>query len=216
MSVTILLSMVSDEFADYRDQLRHDLSRHNVDVKIQEDFKDYGGLTLDKLDLYICGCDAVVHLIGDMIGSAPSSIDSLLSKYPSLLDRLPPLRNYLENAGAISYTQWEAWLAIYHGKTLLIAEADREAPRGPRYIPTGASRAAQKEHVRMLKAVDRYPGFIFTGLDSLAKQIAYTTILDLLANDQMQPMAANGISIGGAVSDTVIVTGQRNNVFVRR
>jgi len=62
MSVRIFLSTVSDEFRLYRDQLRADLTRHNTEVKVQEDFKDYGGVTLDKLDLYIKACDAVVHL----------------------------------------------------------------------------------------------------------------------------------------------------------
>jgi hypothetical protein len=66
MSVKVFLSTVSDEFGEYRDQLRHDLTRHNVEVKIQEDFRDYGGVTLDKLDLYIESCDAVVHFVGDM------------------------------------------------------------------------------------------------------------------------------------------------------
>ena len=42
MPVRIFLSTVSDEFRDYRDQLRHDLTRHNVEVKVQEDFKDLG------------------------------------------------------------------------------------------------------------------------------------------------------------------------------
>ena len=62
MSVKIFLSTVSDEFRTYRDALRTDLTRHNVEVKVQEDFKDLGGDTLDKLDVYIAHCDAVVHL----------------------------------------------------------------------------------------------------------------------------------------------------------
>jgi len=33
MSVQIFLSAVSDEFRRYRDQLRSDLTRHNVEVK---------------------------------------------------------------------------------------------------------------------------------------------------------------------------------------
>ena len=70
-SVKIFLSTVSDEFRAYRDQLRSDLTRHNVEVKAQEDFKDLGGDTLDKLDVYVENCDAVVHLVGDMTGSAP-------------------------------------------------------------------------------------------------------------------------------------------------
>jgi hypothetical protein len=49
MPVRIFLSAVSDEFLDYRDQIRHDLTRHNVEVKVQEDFKDLGTVTLDKL-----------------------------------------------------------------------------------------------------------------------------------------------------------------------
>ncbi len=58
MSVMVFLSTVSDEFRLYRDQLRADLTRHNVEVKVQEDFKNLGGDTLDKLDVYIAHCDA--------------------------------------------------------------------------------------------------------------------------------------------------------------
>ena len=63
MSISVFLSTVSDEFRSYRDLLVHDLTRHNVAVKVQEDFKDLGGDTLDKLDTYIADCDAVVHLV---------------------------------------------------------------------------------------------------------------------------------------------------------
>jgi len=185
MPVRIFLSAVSDEFADYRDRLRSDLTRHNVEVKVQEDFKDYGGVTLDKLDLYITACDAVVHLIGDMTGSdaKPASTNFILSKYTDFTDKLSPLRESLEKRLGISYTQWEAWLALYHGKALLIAKASDEAPRGPKYVPTDVSRAAQQIHLERLRAVERHPGCTFTSHDNLAKQIAYTVILDLLANE---------------------------------
>jgi hypothetical protein len=53
MSVRIFMSTMSDEFRDYRDQLCHDLMRHNGEVKVQEDFKELGTVTLDKLDVYI-------------------------------------------------------------------------------------------------------------------------------------------------------------------
>ncbi len=42
MSISVFLSTVSDEFRAYRDPLRSDLTRHNVAVKVQEDFKDLG------------------------------------------------------------------------------------------------------------------------------------------------------------------------------
>src|ERR1700730_13820962 len=184
MSVKIYLSTVSDEFRAYRDQLRGDLTRHNVEVKVQEDFKDLGGVTLDKLDEYIKLCDAVVHLVGDMTGAdaAKLSTKAILEKYPDLPAKFPPLGEALDQGAPISYTQWEAWLALYHGKALLIAKADDAAPRGPAYVPTDASRAAQQAHLAGLRAVERYPGGSpFTSPDNLAKQIAYTTILDLLA-----------------------------------
>ena len=79
----------------------------------------------------------------------------MLAKYPDLPDRFPPLRQPLLDGLAISYTQWEAWLALYHGKRLVIAKADASAPRGPRYAPTDDSRAAQREHLARLSAVER-------------------------------------------------------------
>jgi tetratricopeptide (TPR) repeat protein len=94
---------------------------------------------------------------------------------------LPPLSEALAKGVGVSYTQWEAWLALYHGKVLLIAKAGDAAPRGPAYAPTDASRAAQQAHLARLRAVERYPGCTFTSPDNLAKRIAYTAILDLLA-----------------------------------
>lgn len=183
MPVRIFLSAVSDEFRDYRDQLRRDLTRHNVEVKVQEDFKDLGTVTLDKLDVYIQNCDGVVHLVGDMTGAPakPECTNSVLTKYPDLPDRLPPLRCPLADGVAISYTQWEAWLALYHNKLLVIAKADSAAPRGPQYASTESSRAAQQEHLAQLSVLERYPGGTFTGPDNLGKLIFSGAILELLA-----------------------------------
>ncbi|MBL8422588.1 MAG: hypothetical protein JNK06_03645, partial [Candidatus Accumulibacter phosphatis] len=47
--VSLFLSTVSAEFRSHRDVLRHDLERHNVAVKVQEDFIPTGSETLDKL-----------------------------------------------------------------------------------------------------------------------------------------------------------------------
>ena len=193
MSVTIFLSAVSDEFLAYRDELRSDLTRHNVEVKIQEDFKDYGGPTLEKLDLYISTVDAVIHLVGDMTGSdpTPTSVPALLAKYPDFFGRIPQLREPLEQGHAISYTQWEAWLALYHNKLLVIAEADQAAPRGPKYVSTDASRTAQKEHLGRLRGFERF-GNTFTSPDNLAKNILGSAILDLLTKAK-QEQAVNAL-----------------------
>jgi Domain of unknown function (DUF4062) len=146
MSIRVFLSTVSDEFRAYRDQLRSDLTRHNVEVKVQEDFQALGG---DTLDVYIAHCDAVVHLVGEMTGSVPGAREqrALLRKHSDLPADLPPLDDALRRGVAISYTQWEAWLALYHGKSLLTAKAERTAPRGPKFAPTEQSRAAQSAHL---------------------------------------------------------------------
>jgi tetratricopeptide (TPR) repeat protein len=182
MSVRIFLSTVSDEFRAYRDALRGDLTRHNVEVKVQEDFKDLGGDTLDKLDVYIAQCDAVVHLVGDMKGSAPPelALRALRNKYPDLADKLPPLGEMMGSGISLSYTQWEAWLALYHDKRLFIAKPGDGAERGPNYAPTEASRAAQAGHLAGLGKAGRYPGHTFTSPADLAKHIYSTGILDLL------------------------------------
>jgi hypothetical protein len=182
MSVKIFLSTVSDEFRRYRDLLRSDLTRRNVEVKVQDDFKDLGGETLDKLDVYIAHCDAVVHLVGDMAGTYPGKRGSsaLLAKHPDLPTKLPPLSAALNGGVGVSYTQWEAWLALYHGKLLLIARAAETAEREPQYAPTGETRTAQDAHLARLRAAERYPGCTFTSADSLAKYVLSGAILDLL------------------------------------
>lgn len=188
MSVQIFLSAVSDEFRDYREQLRHDLTRPDVEVKVQEDFIDLGSVTLDKLDVYIDACDAVVHLVGDMTGAAANaaSTTAISGKYVNLIDKLTPLRLPLENRLDISYTQWEAWLALYHDKRLLIAKADRTAPRGPKSDATDPSRVAQRMHLDRLHAVGRYPGCTFTSPDNLSKYVLSSVILDLLAFEEIK------------------------------
>jgi hypothetical protein len=185
MSISVFLSTVSDEFRDYRGQLRGDLTRHNVAVKVQEDFKGLGGETLDKLDVYIAHCDAVVHLVGDMTGSAPAEpeVQALLRNHADLPAKLPPLDAALRLGEAVSYTQWEAWLALYHGKLLLIAQAAAGAPRGPAFAPADASRAAQAAHLARLKAAGRHPDCTFAHADELAKHIFSTAILDLLVQE---------------------------------
>jgi len=190
MSISVFLSTVSDEFRDYRDLLVQDLTRHNVAVKVHEDFEILGGDMLDKLDAYIAACDAVVHLVGDMCGAPAREAQqrALLAKHSDLSGKLPPLGEALANGFACPYTQWEAWLALYHGKQLYIAKAHKDAPRGPNYAPTDAARGAQQAHVARLREARRYP-FEFTSQENLAKQVFASGILDLLVKDYAQQQA---------------------------
>jgi hypothetical protein len=188
VSVKIFLSAVSDEFRACRDQLRDDITGPNIDVKVHEDFEDLGGATLDKLDTYIAHCDAVIHLVGELAGSAPSEHErlGLLVKYFDLAQRLPPLGEALANGASISYTQWEAWLALYHGKDLFIAKAGDAARRDPTFEPTNVSRAAQAAHLARLQSLRLNPGCEFAGQDELTKYVFGTAIADLLAGARVQ------------------------------
>lgn len=104
--VRLFLSAVTDEFAGYRDALRRELQRPNVTVHIQEDFIATGTETLDKLDIYIRDCDAVIHLVGDMTGAwAPEpTLQALKLRYPDLAKQLASLQPSIEgNQPPLSY-----------------------------------------------------------------------------------------------------------------
>ena len=48
----------------------------------------------------------------------------------------------LKDGVGVSYTHWEAWLALYHGKLLLTAKAEEAAIRGPKYSDGAVDRGA--------------------------------------------------------------------------
>lgn len=189
--VQIFLSTVTAEFHSYRDRLRRDLTRPNVSVAVQEDFIVTGTETLDMLDDYIRQCDAVIHLVGDMTG-APAQAPSLAAirqRYPDLGERLPPLAPFLQpGAAALSYTQWEAWLALYHGKPLIIAMPEDNAPRDEHYQRKSEQSVAQQAHVKRLAEVERYP-FRFANADRLAVEILRSRLQEIIeqANPSTKP-----------------------------
>ena len=184
-AVQIFLSTVSAEFRSYRDALRRDLDRPNVTVKVQEDFIATGTETLDKLDDYIRQCDAVIHLVGDMTGAlaqAPS-VAVIRQRYPDLDQRLPVLGPFLQaDAPTLYYTQWEAWLALYHRKVLIIATPQEGAPRDALYRLDAVQRAAQQEHLARLASVERYPEIRFTNADRLAVDVLRSRLQDIIAS----------------------------------
>ncbi|GDX74491.1 hypothetical protein LBMAG40_11480 [Cyanobium sp.] len=182
--VKLFLSSVSAEFGSYRERLRHGLTRPNVEVKVQEDFIVSGNETLAMLDDYIKACDGVIHLVGDMTGSpaeAPS-LTAIKERYPDLATRLP-LGEFLQADGPmLPYTQWEAWLALLHGKRLFIATPTPGAGRDGGYLQDPAQQALQQAHLDRLKSVERYPGEPFTGHEHLAAMVLRSFVLDLLVN----------------------------------
>lgn len=163
----LFLSAVSSEFESYRKLLADDLKRPALDVAVQEDFGVGGLTTLEKLDDYIRACDGVVHLIGKATGALPEAdaVRRLLGRYPNFVDRIPVLRDALMLADpGISYTQWEAWLAIYHERPLFTyLPADFEnavpsCPREPRFAFDAGEWASQRAHHQRLVDLGRDRG----------------------------------------------------------
>jgi tetratricopeptide (TPR) repeat protein len=194
--VKLFLSCVSDEFGAYREALRHALTRPNVEIKIQEDFKTLGGDTLAKLETYVESCDVVVHFIGDMAGSIPkpNSVDDLLKRRPELAARLAEKDMTREALGALTYTQWEAWLAVGFNKdgarrNLVIVTPVESAQRGPKFEPSETSRASQAEHLKRLRAINIYPAQRFTNADNLVAQVLASAVLDALKSAEAAPTA---------------------------
>ena len=206
-SVRLFLSCVSGEFGAYRDALRRALTRPNVEVKIQEDFKALGGDTLKMLAEYVEQCEAVVHFVGDMAGSTPaaSSVDDLLKRRPELEARLVekgPGRGLLKT---LTYTQWEAWLAIGFDRDLLIVAPAPSVDRGPNLAATEVSRKSQADHLQRLKKIDRYP-ITFTNADNLVASILESAVIEALVKAQAEPATAKRREPFGATI-TAIVAG---------
>lgn len=122
---SIFLSSVSNEFRSHREQVRVALTGPDVWVETQESFLAFGEKTLVELDKCVRQCDAVVHLVGKQTGSTASlpNQDAILALYPNLPEKLGVSESFLRR---LSYTQWEAWLAVIHGRPLYIAVAEPE------------------------------------------------------------------------------------------
>jgi tetratricopeptide (TPR) repeat protein len=204
--VKLFLSCVSDEFGDDRDKLRRALTRPNVEIKIQEDFQNLGGDTLAMLEAYIESCDVVVHFAGEMAGSAPasSSVDDLLRRRPALAARLTEKGMDREALGCLTYTQWEAWLAIGFNKdgvrkNLVIVTPAFGVKRGAKFAPDDESRASQEDHLARLKAIDFYPAKPFASADNLVARVFGSVVLDALkkAGSVTKPRNLPFASLGG-------------------
>jgi hypothetical protein len=193
--VCLFLSTVTDEFRSYRDELRRLLKRPNVDIHVQEDFIPTGTETLDKLDSYIANCDAVIHLAGDMTGAwaNPATIQALCARYPDFADRLPPLKRSLDSGDPpLSYTQWEAYLAVYHRKPLVIALPEPGTPRDAKHRVEADRQRAQQAHLARLRALGRYSEVTFGNSDQLAANILRSSILDLLVKAEEEDQPGSG------------------------
>jgi hypothetical protein len=181
----VFISCVSKEFRTVREELRQRLTTHRDEIKVQEDFGVGGGMLIEKLDRYIRQCDAMIHLSGDGLGSLakPAEVAWVLRTYPDLPQRLPMLAPLLDPC-PFSYTQWECYLALYHGIPCQLCFAEAGSQREQDWQAADADRAAQRAHEDRLKS---------RGHDQLqasftnADRIALEFLQELRAGDPDRP-----------------------------
>lgn len=154
------LSCVSNEFKSYRQAIANDLQMPGVEVEIQESFIAYGDRTLLMLNDYVKSCDAVIHLAGDQSGSVASvaNREAILELYSyEQLQQQLGLNQDVVNS--LSYTQWEAWLAVLHRRKLYICTPTNDAKRDNVITDehvANQQRQSQVQHMDCLRACGRY------------------------------------------------------------
>lgn len=134
MAYTFFISCVSVELAEWRMRLTECLRGLTRSVNVQEDFVPMSEDALIALDSHIRKCDKMIHIVGAEAGSIPDirAIKQLLNLRPDLLRMVPALADASPNFEGISYTFWEAWLALYHMRQLVVfVPADGSPEAGP-------------------------------------------------------------------------------------
>jgi hypothetical protein len=177
----IFVSAVTDEFGDYRKRLCAELIAQHVIVRTQEHLPVTGEDTLGKIDSQIADCNAVIHLVGEMPGAPALHLEGLKRKYPEFAERLPALAPSINTGSpALSYTQWEAYLALYHGIKLFIATPTPDAARDATFRREAKLQQAQADHLVRLRALGRHPEISFANADQLMAGILKSAVLELL------------------------------------
>lgn len=165
----IFISTVTNEFKSCRERVSADLGLFDVIVANQEEYivpTPSGQTILLELDNYISRCDAVIHLIGQQTSkegdpASKNAVDDLFRRYGDF-SRVTGLSE--AELRAMSYTQWEAWLAYYHIKKtrpemrlLLAKPAPGFTPDHPPHAPTAVDQAeSQKWHESELQKRGHY------------------------------------------------------------
>ena len=187
----IFLSMVSDEFRACRALLTQDLERAGVDVATQEKWGTLGATTLAKLDTYLQACDAVIHVLGDALGHLPpaAAVDALLARYPGFVAHFSQHIGFgAKLLAGVSYTQWEAYLALFHQRPLHLYRPAAGAPREPGWVAHPPQQALQAEHWQRLCALGRDWGEFLN-----AERLSSHVLGDL--NSLLPPRAATTVQV---------------------
>lgn len=151
MTRSVFLSVVNTEFEEVRKLRKHWLECAGYKVYDQPTFPHTATATINKLSELVRKSDLVIQLIGKASGSLPSDVCRELffsaeNNATNFLCDLPNLRTALGDCSDLSYTQWEAFLALHHRRPLIVyTNIDPADPQHP-----------QRLHLERLKLADKY------------------------------------------------------------
>ncbi|GAA4798496.1 hypothetical protein GCM10023307_25770 [Lysobacter hankyongensis] len=128
-------------------------------MRVQEDFPQTAVDTVKKLADEIRPRAVVIHLVGEKPGAIAHSaaVAEYLNAEPDFLAKYPELRAALGDFSGISYTQWEAFIALHHDIPLLVYATDKAS--------------AQQTHLDRLLLCRRYAIPIKNDTDLLGQLI---------------------------------------------
>jgi hypothetical protein len=158
----VFISAVNTERGALREAIWYDLVRAPWKAWQQSGLTELDETTLEKLDRYIASSDCVIQLAGRACGSMPDqqSLDWLRKTYSDFGARFPELADLLDTpARTLSLTQWEAWLALYHGVSLLVVgpqDLVDELKTDKLDLQPFNGDEGQRRHLRMLWNRKRY------------------------------------------------------------
>ncbi len=120
---SVFISVANSEHAHLRDQLREVLAGE-FDVIAQPSFPSSTVDVVRKLDREISKCDLLIHIVGQEPGTvaAVEAVKDYFDHVPrkGFLDRFPDASKKLDDCAALTYPQWEPWLALNQGKDVLV------------------------------------------------------------------------------------------------
>ena len=197
----VFISCVSDEFekagapfAGLRSALRRYLARAKVDVRVQEDFPQTAVDTVEKLADEVRDSAAVVHLVGRSVGAVAnaSAVEDFLKATPDFLANYPGLRAELGDCFGLSYTQWEAFLALHSGIPLFVYATD-------------AGTKSQAKHLDRLKTGRRYATSIKNDTDLVGQLIGdlHTIIKGIPPLTGASPVPCDELAVDFASAEEV-------------
>lgn len=132
--VSVFISCVSGEFKEHRERLARSLRTIGATVYDQETLQNSGESLSAILAEKIARSDYVLHLIGDTPGRVPerAAVDLFLADHrycalPTVWSGVAPAPDRY----ALSYTQWEYWLGVFHQKRHLVYPMFDKEPADP-------------------------------------------------------------------------------------